>query len=359
MTTKMRISFFIMKKLFLCFLCTLLCGCGSFSGNALLNNRNSSENLTLAVSANSSDLIRQIARELVLRAEDLTNNSLAVEIVEVENVWELIQNGGADLLICENSLAVSDANSLQKIQYPVSYIEDSENKYRSIPVYEQLQGDAAMFAMMEYPFFFKNSDAVVKGANNPDFLSALNYSLPQDYSMRLQRITYGGCYHWVTEPNSPFFDFFSEKDEFSLISDLSVGYSARDFWRSEKAADFSFFDLDLTKPTIDLNGKVLLLSSQKMKLIDIFSNSKSISELSPAQQAAIQEAIVYCGGYSKILAENEQDAAFTQFEEEFAQIQKLNSKRLYEAFFKFYLSQNRELNPELIQLLYDKIKYFE
>ena len=117
--------------------------------------------------------------------------------------------------------------------------------------------------------------------------------------------------------------------------------------------------MDLTKPTVALNGKVLLLSSQKMKLIDIFSNSKSISALSPAQQAAIQEAIVYCGGYSKILAENEQDAAFTQFEEEFTQIQKLNSKRLYEVFLNFYLYQNRELNPELIQLLYDKIKYFE
>ena len=121
-----------MKKLFLCFLFALLCGCGSFSGKSLLNNKNHSENLTLAVSANSSDLILQIARELALRTEDLTNNSLVVDIIEVENVWELIQNGGADLLICENSLAVSDASSLQKIQYPVSYIEDFENKYKQI-----------------------------------------------------------------------------------------------------------------------------------------------------------------------------------------------------------------------------------
>lgn len=348
-----------MKKLFLCFLFALLCGCGSFSGNNSFNHKNSSENLILAVSANSSDLIRQIARELVLRTEDLTNNSLAVEIIEVENVWEVIQNGGADLLICENSLAVSDANYLKKIQYPVSYIEDSENQYRQIPIYEQLQGDAAMFAMMEYPFFFKNSDAVIKGGNNPDFLDALNYSLPQDYSMRLQRLSYGGCYHWATEPNSQLFEIFAEKDEFSLISDLAFGSSVRDFWRSEKAAELSVFELDLTKPKVDLNGKVLLLSSQRMKLVDIFSNSKALSNLSPSQQAAIQEAIVYCGGYSKILAENEQDAAFTQFEPQFSQIQKLNSNRLYEAFLKLYLNHNRELNSELVQLLYDKVKYFK
>ena len=106
----MRISFFIMKKLFLCFLCTLLCGCGSFSGNALLNNRNSSENLTLAVSANSSNLIRQAAREFVLRTEDLTNNSLVVDIIEVEKtkigkeettgeLWDRLSKMGGKLLV--------------------------------------------------------------------------------------------------------------------------------------------------------------------------------------------------------------------------------------------------------------------
>ena len=74
-----------MKRAVLCVLMALLCGCQSLPANPIRSDDQPVE-LTLAIPKGSSELVREVARELSRRAEDFAENSLSVEIVEAEDI---------------------------------------------------------------------------------------------------------------------------------------------------------------------------------------------------------------------------------------------------------------------------------
>lgn len=347
-----------MKRAVLCVLMALLCGCQSLPANPIRPDDQPVE-LTLAIPKGSSELVREVARELSRRAEDFAENSLSVEIVETDNIWQCIQDGSADLLVCDNSRVVSDAVKLGKVEYPVEFVISEEKRKEEIPVYQEVLGDGAMFAMLDYPYFFRDEDCVITGGNHEDVLAALNYSLPENDSMELKRLTYGGSLHWLTNDIAALEEYITDKTPLAVIQEqMDRGESLRDIWGLLGDSDVLVREVDLTVSRTDLSDKTLLLSGGRMKLIDIFANPSTLAGLSEQEQAAVQEAIIYSGGYGCTLAQDQQEHILRQLEEEGIQITQINIDDWYEAFQKLYRSGDHEVNCDLAQLVWDKVQRF-
>ena len=347
-----------MKKALLCVIMALLCGCQSLPATAIRANEEAVE-LTLAIPKDSTELLREVARELSRRAEDFADNSLTIEIVEAENIWQVIERGRADLVVCDNSRAVSDAEALGRIEYPVEYVQPEDKKQEETVVYQTVEGEGAFFAMLEYPYFFRDADCVISGGNDAAVLAALNYSLPEDYGMELKRITYGGTYHWLTNDKAALEEYLLGKSEQDVLAEqLAQGYSLRDVWGVLGDSDAYVREVDLTATKTDLSDKTVFLSGGRMKLIDIFADTEALEKLSDKQRAAVEEAIVYSGGYGKTLAEDQQESVLRQLQEENADLIDVDIESWYSAFQKLYRSGEHEVSGDLAELLWDKTERF-
>lgn len=338
-----------------------LCGCQGWTlPEATIREQAEVQELTLAIPKGSTEMFCEIARELSRRAVDFAENSLSIEIVEAENIWQVLQEGSADLVVCENSKAMEDAEALGDLIYPRTYTatELTEEELLQLDV-PQIHGDAAMFSMLDYPFFFRDGECVIGGGSNEDVLAALNYSLPDDFAMELQRLSFNGVYHWVTNDYELLESYLLEYGASDLIQRFLVqGESLRDPWTRLEEEGLYIREVDLTNTNTDLAEKTLLLSGGRWKIIDIFSNPETLSKLTAKQQAAIEEAIVYSGGYSKTLADDQQATVLRQLEESAVTMLPIDIDEWYSAFQKIYRSGDSEINADFADLLWEKTERF-
>ncbi len=318
--------------------------------------------LTLAIPKNSSSILREVAQELARRAEDFAQNSLTISIVEKNNIWTTVEQGTVDLVICENSRLLKGAADVGELSYP-EYPEPVEGKdgteeTRLLPQGD-ISGGAAMLAMLEYPYFFRDGECVLGGVNDPQIMAALNHSLPEGTDMELKRISYCGRYHWLTADGEALDAYLMDKDyEDVLLAQINDGRSIEDPWGQLEASGISIREVDLGEKGSDLSGKTLLLSGGRQKLLDIFVLPKSLEALNKEQKAALEEAIVYSGGYSRTLADDLEKSSLEQLTGAAVNIMDVDVDEWYEAFQHLYRSGNYELNEELVELLWDKCERF-
>ncbi len=338
-----------------------LCGCQKLPAKPVDLEQEAVE-LTLAIPKNSSSILREVAQELARRAEDFTGNSLTVNIVEKDNIWDAAERGSVDLLVCENSRLLKTAEKSGELIYP-DLPEPSEEttgvagETAYLPL-SDIEGGAAMLAMLEYPYFFREGECVLGGANDPQFLAALNHSLPEDMAMELKRISYSGCYHWLTGDHETLELYLSDKSSRDVLRAQITGESLRDPFGYLGDSEVYVREVDLSDSKADLSDKTLLLSGARQKLVDIFVLPESISALNEEQQAAIEEAIVYSGGYSRTLADDQQNMILEQMADAGIDILEINIDQWYEAFQELYRSGDYELNKELVELLRDKTESY-
>lgn len=338
-----------------------LCGCQGWSlPETVVKEQTEVQELTLAIPSESTEMFREVARELSRRAMDFADNSLSIEIVEAKNIWEVLREGSADLAVCENRRALQDAESLGDLNYPEVYVKEEvseeEQVSREIP---QIRGEAAMFAMLDYPFFFRDGECIIGGGNNADVLAALNHSLPEDFGMELQRLSFNGAYHWVTNNYEQLESYLLEYSISDLIQRfVAQGEPLRAPWTRLEDEGLYIREVDLTNTKTDLSEKTLLLNGGRYKIIDIFANPESLSQLTAKQQAAIEEAIVYSGGYSKTLADDHQATILRQLEEDAVTMVSIDIDEWYTAFQKLYRSGSCEINADFAELLWDKTERF-
>lgn len=349
-----------MKKKILCLLMALLlCGCQSLP-EVPVGVRPEVKELTLAIPKGSNELLKEVSRELSRRAVDFAENSLTIEIVEEENIWEVLEDGSADLVICENSRLLKDAEKQEDLIYPEVFVleelSEEEQKWLPEPV---LEGSASMLAMLDYPYFFRDEGCIIGGGNDASMLAALNHSLPEDFGMELKRLTYSGVYHWVTNDWSALESYLLEYSPSQLISVWrEQGEPLRDPWGRLPDGKVYIREVDLSSTNMDLSDKTLLLSGERRKLIGIYSNPETIAKLSAKEQAAVEEAIVFSGGYSRTLADDQQKTIMRQLEEQNISMIEVDIDAWYEAFQKLYRSGNCEVNSDLAQLLWNKTERF-
>ena len=342
-------------------LALLLCGCqGLTLPEPTVKEQTEVQELTLAIPKGSTEIFREVARELSRRAVDFADNSLSIEIVEADNIWQVLQEGSADLVVCENRKALQDAEELGDLIYPQVRANEEgaaeESLTEEIP---ELQGDAAMFAMLDYPFFFRDGECIISGGSNKDVLAALNYSLPDNFAMELERLSFNGGYHWVTNDYEQLESYLLEYSASDLLQRfLDQGEPLRDPWTRLEDSGLYIREVDLTNTKTDFSGKTLLIGSGRWKIIDMFSNPETIAKLTAKQQAAIEEAIVYCGGYSKTLADDQQATVLRQIEEQAVDTVTIDVDEWYDAFQKIYRSGESEVNPDLTDLLQEKTERF-
>ncbi len=354
-----------MKK-YMAFLLSLLlslqlCGCGNLTVDTTKTEEESVE-LTLAVPKGSSSILMEVAQELARRAEDFADNSITVNIEEKVNIWDTAAKGEVDLLICENITMLASAEDAGKLIYPLK--AEQENKdgdeveaaYRQI---ENVNGSAAMLAMLEYPYFFRDSECVLGGGNDAEILAALNHSFSKDMKMELKRISYCGFYHWLTGDGEGLWEYILDKTEEDILNtQLSIGMSIRDPFGYLGESQQYVREIDLTENKTDLSDKTLLLSGARYRLLDIFILPESMEKLSENQKAAIEEAVVYSGGYSRTLADDQQNMILEQLKAVGVNIVNVDVDSWYDAFQNLYLSGNYEVNSELVDLLADKTQYY-
>lgn len=349
-----------MKNKILCLLLALsLCGCQSLPESPVGAQPEVKE-LTLAIPKGSNELLKEVSRELSRRAVDFAENSLTIEIVEKENIWEALEDGSADLVVCENSRLLDDAEKLGELVYPEVFVleELSEEELQLLPE-PVLEGPASMLAMLDYPYFFRDADCIIGGGNDAAVLAALNYSLPEDFGMELKRLTYGGVYHWMTNDWETLETYLLEYSPSQMINALmEQGEPLRNLWGRLPDGEVYIREVDLSSTNADLSDKTLLLSGERRKLIGIYSNPETMAELSPIEQAAVEEAIVYSGGYSRTLADDQQETIMRQLEEQNISMVEVNINEWYAAFQKLYRSGNCEVNSDLADLLWDKTERF-
>lgn len=332
-----------------------LCGCEAISlPTPQVREQVEVEELTLAIPKGSTELFREVARELSRRAMDFADNTLSIEIVEAENIWKVLYEGSADLVVCENSKLTAGAEEWDDLVYPQAYVEESEESLS-----QELSGAAALFATLDYPFFFRDGECITGGGNNQDVLAALNHSLPEDFVMELERLTVSGVYHWVTDDYELLENYVMENGTTALIEAfLAQGEPLRDPWNRLKENELLIREVDLTNNKADLSEKTLILSGGRSKIIDIFSNPETMERLSAKQNAAIQEAIVYSGGYSKTLSDDQQATILRQLEEQQIDIREIDIDQWYNSFQNIYSSGKSEVNGDFADLLWEKTERF-
>lgn len=338
-----------------------LCGCEAITlPTPQIREQTEVQELTLAIPKGSTELFCEIARELSRRAVDFADNSLSIEIVEVEDIWEVLYEGSADLVVCENNRMTADAEDAGDLTYPQTFVKEDLSDEELLALEDsRLQGAAALFATLDYPFFFRDGECVITGGSNADVLAALNYSLPDDFVMELERLTFSGVYHWVTNDYELFEEYELEYGPEVLIAQLlDQGEPLSDPWNYVGDSDFSVREVDLTNTKADFSEKTLILSGGRLKIVDIFSNPESMEQLTAKQKAAIQEAIVYSGGYGKTLADDQQATILRQLEGEQIPMGYIDVDAWYHVFQNIYSSGKSEVNEEFADLIWDKTERF-
>ncbi len=348
-----------MKKgwaLLLSFLLSIqLCGCSNLAVDTTKMQEESVE-LTLAIPKGSSSILMEVAQELARRTEDFADNSITVNIEEKSNIWDVAEKGEADLLICENSMLLASAEDAGELRYFVK--SEQENDAIEYQTINHIGGSAAMMAMLEYPYFFRDSECVLGGGNDAEILAALNHSFSKDMKMELKRISYCGFYHWLTGDGKALGEYTFDKTESEILNAQLAIMSIRDPFGYLGESQQYVREIDLTENKTDLTDKTLLLSSARYRLLDIFILPKSMEKLSENQKAAIEEAIVYSGGYSRTLADDQQKMILEQLKAVGVNIVNVAVDPWYDAFQSLYLSGNYEVNSELVDLLADKTQCY-
>ena len=342
------------------FMAMSLCACeGLPLSEPVIREQLEVQELTLAIPKGSTEIFREVARELSRRAVDFAENSLSVDIVEVENIWEVLQDGSVDLVVCENKKAMQDAEKLGELIYPEPHTAENTGEESQIVEKPQILGDAAMFAMLDYPFFFHDGDCIIGGGSNEDVLSALNYSLPDYFPMELKRLSYNGAYHWMTNDYEQLEGYLFEYGVSELLQRfIDQGESLRDPWTRLEDGGLYIREVDLTNAKTDISERTLLLGGGRWKIIDIFVNPETLSKLTEKQQAAIEEAIVYSGGYSKTLSDDQQATILRQLEEGAVEMYPVDTDQWYDTFQRIYCSGESEVNADLANLLMEKTERF-
>lgn len=342
-----------MKKTMLCFLLALLCGCQSLPASPIGSSQEETQTLTLAIPEDSNELLREVARELSRRTEDFSAYSLTVEIVEEENIWEVMEEGSADLVLCGNRRALSDAVEVGQLELPAQPEEEGQ-----LPILSY-SGHAAMFAMLEYPYFFREGDCVIRGGNDPDVLDALNYSLPGNFPMELRRLSYSSCYHWVTNDILALEEYQQENTPLDILrGQLEKGISLLEPWGYLGDSEIYVREVNPVEDLADFSGDTLLLSAGRWNLLNFFSNRESIRQLSTKQQAAIEEAIIYSGGYAKGLADDEMEYALRKLKSDGVPMEEIDIDDWYSAFQRLYHSGAYGVSEELTDLLSEKVERY-
>jgi len=348
-------------------LCSLLlaalCGCQDLQVPAL--NREEPVELLLAVPQNSGELVQECARELARRAEDFAQTSLTIRIVEESNIWEALEQGKADLLLCTNETLMGSARRAGQLEEPVSTIvQDEENKDQDKEaawVYQPqpLSGAAATLSMLDYPYFFPDGDCAIIGANQEDVLAALNHSLPEDLPMELRRISVVGQIHWSASPPDLALDYFSQYSPGEILQkQLQQGESLRDPWGALEGGEIFVRELDLSNGKADLSDRLLILSAGRLKLLDIFVSPAALEKLEPKQRAAVEEAIVYSGGYGRILAKDQEESLLEQLHSQGVAILEPDREDWYEAFQRYYRSGQSPVDSRLSELVHKVVDRF-
>lgn len=338
------------KQILAVLLAFLLCGCESLPAKTTDLYATQQKELTLAIPKGSTELLKEVARELSRRAEDFAEQSLTIEVVEQENIWAVLEDGTADLVVCENSQALLNAEKLGDLIYP--FAEEKEEEEKTAPV---LEGRAAMLAMLNYPYFFRNGDCVISGGNDYEVLAALNYSLSDDFGMELKRIGYCGVSYLLTNDWESLDAYLLEKEPGQLVQELQEqGEPLNNLWGRLQDSQINLWEIDLTESNTDLSNKTLLLGGERRNLLTIYANPEQLAELSAKEQAAVEEAIVYSGGYSRTLVEDQQESIMEQLKEQDIAMVELDLDLWYETFQKRYRSGNSEINSEFAELLWDK-----
>lgn len=317
-----------MKKSLLCLLMALLCGCSSLPVE-VSGNRSEVKELVLAVPRNSDELLHEVARELARRAEDFAENKLSVVIVESRNIWTDLKDGQVDLLICGNDQLVSAAGS----------------------------DDVPLFAMMEEPYFFREGDCVINGGNHEDILAALNYSLGEEFSMKLNRISYMDSYDLLCSNVEELESALQELSVDELLQQYAPeGETPSQDWKQLLNA-YGLQETELGMEEIPEGGGVLF-SGHRQKLLEIFISPDSLELLSEKEQAAIEEAIVYSAGYCRTLADSQKKAAKQIIETDNVPIVKIDLDDWYDALQKKYQSDSNDIKRQFARLLEDKVERY-
>lgn len=345
------------KKISALLLSVLLCGCQNIGLPANpVNGKKDGAELKLVIPVGSGDICYEVAQELARRATDFSGNHLEVTITLSENIWAVIESGEADLVVCENSRLTADAQKKNALSYPQPQAL-SEEAEQVLP--GQLTGEAAMFAMLEYPYFFRDQDCVLGGGNDGDFLAALNHSLPEWYSLELKRLSYCGEYHWLSNDGD---GVETHRMKYGvddiLLEQLAAGKSIREPLSYLDDGGLYLYEADVTDEDLELQGNAVLLSGGRQMLLDIFVKPETLETLDESQQAAVEEAIVYSGGYSRTLADERMEQALKRLESNGVAIKEVDVDEWYNGYQNLYLSGNDEVNVELTKLLEEKTERF-
>lgn len=341
-------------------LLSLLCGCQQLQVSTL--GRQEPVELVLALPQNSEELIQECARELSRRAEDFAQTSLTVRIVEEPNIWEALEQGKADLLLCSNEALVGSARRAGQLLEPQPSSdgegEGPEKEMASLET-ETLSGAAASFAMLDYPYFFPDVEGAIIGANQEDVLAALNYSLPEDCPMELRRISVLGQFHWSASPPEVALDYFTQLSPGEILEkQLDQGESLREPWGALNEGELFMRELDLGGSKSDLSDRLLILSGSRLKLLDFFVSPKALEKLNQRQRAAVEEAIVYSGGYGCTLGRDQEESLLEQLHSQGIQLLEPDREEWYETFQRYYRNGQSPVDSRLSELLHRVVDRF-
>lgn len=336
-------------------LLSLFCGCQPLQVPVL--GRQEPVELVLALPQNSEELIQECARELARRAEDFAQTSLTVRIVEEPNIWEALEQGEVDLILCSNEALVGSARRAGQLVEPLPPATGEEESPSPEP--ETLRGAAASFAMLDYPYFFPDVEGAIIGANQEDVLAALNHSLPEGFPMELRRISVLGQFHWSASPPEVAWDYFMELAPGEILQkQLDQGESLREPWGALNEGELFMRELDLSSGKSDLSDRLLILSGSRLKLLDIFVSPKALEKLNPRQQAAVEEAIVYSGGYGCTLGRDQEESLLEQLGSQGVQMLEPDREEWYETFQRYYRSGQSPVDSRLSDLLHRVVDRF-
>lgn len=318
-----------MKKSLLCVWMALLCGCANLPAE-VTGNQTAVRELILAVPEDRDELLDEVARELARRTEDFAENSLSVELVEVDNVWHAMEQGEADLLICSNQQFLEQAGQ---------------------------QEHTALFAVMEEPYFFRESQCVINGCNHEDILAALNYSLGEEFPMELRRVSYCGSYDLLCDSGETLETVLEEYSVDDLLQQYEEeGLHVSQLWE-RVLAERILYEVELGEEEIP-QGSSVIFSGHRQKLLSIFQSSDTMEQLTDKERAAVEEAIVYSGAYCRTLADAQRKYVLQELEEQSVSIVEWDVDDWYYALQKRHQSHSNETKREFVRLFEDKVERY-